>query len=228
MKTVTVANLIAWIRQAADMVGSTFVDDTTEILPLINAYHAELRDLLIEGHGPAYFASSFTATTTSGTGYISLPTSPSTGHDLYQVLGVDVTLSSGDVISATPFDFHSRNAYASSSHWSRGEPIHYRIHGDKLLLLPTPDGAYTITVHYLPATPTLTLTTETVDGVNGWERYIVVCAAIVLLQKEESDISVLMAEKASLLSRIRGLAAHRDAAYPDRVVRTRARKWVMP
>ncbi len=55
---------------------------------------------------------------------------------------------------------------------------------------------------------------DQIDGVNGWEEYIVVDAAIKALQKEESDVSVLMAQKAALTRRIEGAAANRDAGSP--------------
>lgn len=58
----------------------------------------------------------------------------------------------------------------------------------------------------------------TVDGVNGWEEYLVVDAAIKALQKEESDVSVLLAQKALLQRRIESAATNRDAAEPARVV----------
>ena len=60
-----------------------------------------------------------------------------------------------------------------------------------------------------------------VDGVSGWEEYIVADAAIKCLEKEESDTSVQMAQKQALLLRIEAAAENRDAGAPQVVSDTR-------
>lgn len=57
---------------------------------------------------------------------------------------------------------------------------------------------------------------NTVDGVNGWEEYIIVDAAIKALQLQEKDISVLMAQKQMLDRRIEGESKHRDTGFAPR------------
>lgn len=58
-----------------------------------------------------------------------------------------------------------------------------------------------------------------IDGetFNGWEEYVVIDSAIKCLQKEESDVSMLMAQKQALIKRIENMAANRDAGEPDSV-----------
>lgn len=51
---------------------------------------------------------------------------------------------------------------------------------------------------------------QTIDGVSGWEEYIIVDAAIKCKDKEESDVTVLAARKGGLKQRIEGVAANRD------------------
>lgn len=51
---------------------------------------------------------------------------------------------------------------------------------------------------------------QTIDGVSGWEEYIIVDASIKCKDKEESDVTVLAARKAGLLKRVEGVAANRD------------------
>lgn len=63
------------------------------------------------------------------------------------------------------------------------------------------------------------------DGVNGWEEYIVVDAAMKCLQKEESDVSVLMAEKSALKQRIEAMASNRDAGKPERITDVNAQNF---
>ena len=52
------------------------------------------------------------------------------------------------------------------------------------------------------------------DGVSGWMEYVVTDAAIKMLQKEESDTSVLQFQKAALIKRIEAAAENRDAGSP--------------
>ena len=58
---------------------------------------------------------------------------------------------------------------------------------------------------------------STFDGVSGWEEYIVIDAAIKCLQKEESDVSVLMSQKSAIAKRIEAAAENRDAGEPSKV-----------
>jgi len=53
------------------------------------------------------------------------------------------------------------------------------------------------------------------DGINGWENYIVVDAAISMLDKEESDVSSLARKKAGLKQRLEDMAENRDSGEPD-------------
>lgn len=52
------------------------------------------------------------------------------------------------------------------------------------------------------------------DGVSGWMEYVVTDAAIKMLQKEESDTSVLQFQKQALIKRIEAAAENRDAGSP--------------
>jgi hypothetical protein len=55
------------------------------------------------------------------------------------------------------------------------------------------------------------------EGINGWDEYVIVDAAIKCLIKEESDPSALMATKQNLLARVESAAANRDSAIPERI-----------
>jgi hypothetical protein len=64
---------------------------------------------------------------------------------------------------------------------------------------------------------TLSADGDTVDGISGWTEYIICDAAMKCMQKEESDVSVLMAEKQMLIKRIEAMAESRDVGSPARV-----------
>jgi hypothetical protein len=63
--------------------------------------------------------------------------------------------------------------------------------------------------------------TDFCDGVSGWTEYIIIDAAIKALQKEESDVTILAAQKMSMLDRIEAAAENRDAGEPDTLSDTR-------
>ena len=69
----------------------------------------------------------------------------------------------------------------------------------------------------MPSCPLLVYDTDTFDGVNGWEEYIVVDVAIKALTKEESPTQELEAAKMALLKRIESSAPNRDAGMSGRV-----------
>lgn len=64
--------------------------------------------------------------------------------------------------------------------------------------------------------------TTTIQGISGWEEYVIVDAAIKAKIKEESDISGLMMQKEGMLSRINQVAENRDASMPSRVSDTQS------
>lgn len=126
--------------------------------------------------------------TTSGTDTYPLP------DDFYKLLGVDQLFASGQSGTVKPFQFGERNSYR-----------------------PYTGSNEALTLSYIPVMPALTQDSDTFDGINGWEEFIVIDAAIKALIKEESDVSTLMAQKAAIVRRINECAPNRDAGMPDRV-----------
>lgn len=60
--------------------------------------------------------------------------------------------------------------------------------------------------------------TQPMDWYNGWEEYIVIDAAIKMLGKEESDVSVLAARKKDIFMRIQSIAENRDEGAAAKTV----------
>ena len=65
---------------------------------------------------------------------------------------------------------------------------------------------------------------STVDGVNGWEEFIIVDACIKALAKEESDVSVFAARKQGLQARLNSEVENRDASSSQQVADIWGRK----
>lgn len=208
MAAVTLTTLLARVRTLADMVGSDFVADS-ELTTWLNAGIAELHDLLVSKFGEDYFAEELAFSTVSGTEDVALPAG------FLKVLGVDVLPTSGSRYSTLQrWSFADRNRFSEAG----GTPTHYRLVADAVRLRPVPDAVYPGKLHYVPAATALVVPTDAYEGRNGWEEYVVVDAAIRCLQKEESDVSVLMAQKAQLTARIELAASTRDVNGPAQMV----------
>lgn len=215
-------------QQRADRVGSDFVT-TPEWNSYINQSYLELYDILIGAFEDYNVATPLIFTTDGSTTQYPLPDGIlySGAKPLYKLLGVDCGLASTSNAWVTlhKFDFISRNRYVFpniSSTYMGVFNLRYRIFGSTLFFIPTPSGAQYIRLWYIPRLATLLQDTDLADGISGWTEYVITDAAIKALQKEESDVSVLMAQKQMLLDRIQSMAQNRDAGMPDTISDTRS------
>lgn len=212
--TVTLTQLINSVRLKADMVGNDFCSDT-EITEYINKSIAELYDLLLTTtYGDDYFLTSDTITLTGATEY-NLATETA---DFYKLKGVDIQ-DGGVWRSLKPFMFQERNRQRTVSAPTLADRYRYRLVGTKLRFEtndPPPSG--TIKIWYVPVYTPLVSGSDTFDGVNGWEEYVILDAAAKCLLKEESDASALLQLKAAQAKRIIDTAPNRDAGEPQRVI----------
>jgi hypothetical protein len=224
--TTTLLGLRTAVRQRADQENSLFCSDG-EVNSYINQSYFELYDLLIQKYGNDYFiAPDYTFTTDGTSDKYALPT------DFYKILGVDLLLSGGNSYSLTvrPFQMAERNRWA----WPNMQALYglvnlrYRLNGSYIWFVPRPAAGQTIRLLYVPRLNVLQYDSDEIDGVSGWDEYIVVDAAIKCMQKEESDVSVLMAQKQALIRRIEAAAENRDAGSPQKVSDSRGSDYEWP
>jgi hypothetical protein len=196
------------------MHGTNYVSDA-EITRHINSAGTEIHDILVQKWGNDFPGlSSTTITTAADTDTYALPT------DCYNLMGVDL-VEGNNTYTLRRFEFGERNRYKNTVLLGyTSEVFLYRREGNNITLVPVPTGVHSIKVWYVPVWTNLVATTDTYDGVNGWDEYIVVDVATRLLAKEESDVSVMMSRKAALLERIEAAADNRDGAWPVRVLDT--------
>jgi len=203
MTTVTLAQLRTRARQRADMENSGFISDS-ELNTYINASYAELYDLLVSRYGDDYFVSSpYSITTTVNVDTYSLPS------DFYKLLGVDYKLDSSNWASLRKFEFSDRNLYQNGSVLYINV-LRYRILGSNLKFTPMPKGNEVLRAWYIPLPVALASDSDSFSGINGFEEYIVIDAAIKMLAKEESDTSEMFNEKLAIKLRIEQMANDRD------------------
>lgn len=216
---VTLLELKTRARQRADMVSSQFVTDA-ELTDYINASIAELHDLLIGSYNEDYFMEEvqFTATTAieyplpDGTNYSGAP-------KFYKVRGVDIQVTAQDWVTVKRFNFNRRNEDQTRFAWNLlGQPyMEYRLVGSNIRFNRTPNSNTIFRIFYHPVAPVLALDADEYDDQNQYAEYVVVDAAIKMLNKEESDTSVLLAQKEALKKRITDMAQNRDANEPETV-----------
>lgn len=209
---ITLAELKEQSRQRADMENSEFISES-ELTGYVNASLAELHDLLIASYCDDYMMEEHVFTSTTALEY-ALPS------DFYKLRGVDVRRgSNAQWATVKRFNFNRRNEQQNAYAWNLlGLPyMEYRLVGSKIRFNRTPDAQLEFRIFYHPRLSKLVNDSDSYDDVNGFAEYVVTDVAIKMMQKEESDVSVLMAQKEALRQRIIAMAANRDANEPASV-----------
>lgn len=218
-------------QQKADRVNSNFVS-TTEWNFYINQSYKELYDLLVTLYEDYYVAEPYLFVTNGSSKY-ALPNGTLVGSDnvvtkpFYKLLGMDCGLGAQNNawVTLNKFEFISRNKYVYpniSSTFYGVFNMQYRVMGGYVQFIPTPAADQYIRMWYIPRVLDLLKDTDMLDGVSGWTEYVIVDAAIKALQKEESDVTVLLAEKQMLIDRIEAAGMNRDAGQPSTISDTRS------
>lgn len=210
--SITLLQIRQQARQRADMENSEFVSDS-ELTNYINASIAELHDIMIQSYGANYFTKSLEFFTTLNEESYALPA------DFYKLDGVDAKINNDQWTSLKRFNFPERNRFSDSAPWNRlgTKFLYYRLVGANLVFTPVPDAGTAIRIWYTPVSTKLALDADTLDDLNQYVEYVIVDAAIKMMQKEESDVSVLFAQKQALIKRIEEASQNRDAGEPESV-----------
>lgn len=207
-------------QQRADMVNSDFVS-RQEWNDYINHSYTELYDILVQVYADDYYMAAPYAfqTDNRNPGLYPLPA------DFYKLMGIDLALGTqpggsnpNGWFTLRKFNFGSRNNYLYGNvpvSFLGLNGLRYRLEGNYVEFIPYPAQNQTIRLRYIPRPTTLLADSDILDGISGWDEYVVVDVAIKAMQKEESDVQVLMAQKAALLVRITAAASNRDAGEPE-------------
>jgi hypothetical protein len=199
---VTLAQLKVMVRERADMENSTFIGEN-ELTTYINLAYGEYYDIVVSKYEDNYTVET-EFTIASGATAGTLPS------DFMKLRGLDYQNGSS-FQSLRKFQFSERNNSRDTTNTYNGHTERrYRVSGDRLLILPEDKAPGTYHIWYVPVYPKLVAEADTIGGVNGWEDLVVIQAAIYMLQKEESDVSVLQMQKDAIIKRISSLAANRD------------------
>lgn len=186
-----------------------FVTDAA-IEEWINEGVQMLHEKLVRAHEADYTEKSASFTLDSS-GEASLPT------DFFKVYGIETTDSSGSKRTILPYKRAERNTL-SSYPFSVSRSPKYKLSGTKLRVLPAASvSGKTGTIWYAPVATLYASTANpqvvSLDFLNGWERYVVVYAAIQCLMKEESDTRPLENMLAMMDKQLDEAISNRDAGH---------------
>lgn len=219
-------------QQRADRVNSNFLK-LPEWNSNINQSLFELYDLLITTYEDYFLAPVVEFVADGTTSSYPLPDGLlySGAPAFYKLSGVDLGISNANnaFVTLNKFNFADRNRYVypnSASTIYGVFNLQYRLMGSNILFIPTPSASQILRLWYIPRLTQLLQDTDTTSsGISGWIEYVIIDAAIKALQKEESDVSVLMAQKMALIKRIQDSASNKDAGRPDTVSNVRNGDW---
>lgn len=207
----TLVNRILWRadRQEATIPSSRMND-------IVNSSMRDLYDQILSSYGDEYFATSTDIAVDTSTDTYDLP------QNFYKIISMDATVA-GRVINLVKYNPEERNLYQQFGIWDPYTPIRYRILGGtfqtvpQVRFIPNPSGDYTVSMRYVPSPPRLSQDDDFIDEQNGWADYIEVDGAIHLLDREETDTTMLRMERDRIVQRIMSMAPQRDLSRPDRV-----------
>lgn len=215
-RTRTLTQLIAEVRDRADIEGSQHITDA-QITRYINqsgaALHAKLvdfdQDEFVEiSTGPCL------APESDGATHVEMPA--------YRVLVVSASINGVD----TRLDRFNWTERPGATDAGRSGPPHmYRWVGNEIVIVPPLPTGTTVTVYSIGAFVDMSAGSDTYDGRDGWEEWVVWDAAIKCLVKEESDARQAMAERDAVFARIKGQMLARDLHRPARVQDVRPKAW---
>lgn len=213
--SVTLLDLKTRIRERADQQNSGFIQDS-ELVTLINESCQTLYDLLIAQYGEEYYTSPIPSQITliAGQKVYSLPA------DFYKVRGVDLNIG-GEAITLKKFSFSERNkyngSYAVHSGLANGVRLQYRIIKNKLVINQQDTASGYFDLWYIPRFTKLVADIDEMEDFNGWEKFVVIDAAIKCKHKGEESTTDLFKELALIRQDIKSASRERDIGSSERV-----------
>lgn len=207
--TATLAELKTRVRQRADMVNDDFVEDA-ELVTYIQQSYRKLYNLIVTTFSDWYVDDPVEFTLASGENTYTLPAT------FYKLVAVDFKLN-GKWVEVLRFNMNERNR-TTAGRFRIYHPINrYRLMNNKLRFIPSDnaEGDYRYWAVSKPSVPVDD--SDTIEGENGWDEFVVLDAAIKCLNKEETDPSILIMEQQQIKEDILINANSYDEGGSERV-----------
>jgi len=198
-RTVLVTDLLARVRRACDLENDSHVTDADIYAYLNNAY-TEYWDLLIDAAPPDFRTKKVNFSTVAGTLEYALSTITSPDNDFYKLRSLALVTGDGRLQPLERFDDSQLDCFT---------PVR---------------EAKTMRLTYHPVCPVITSSpgSQTVEGYNGWEEFLVQAACLEIKTKRQEDASRFQSGKAEYAGRILK-SANRDKMTPNRIIERKRR-----
>lgn len=220
------ATLLTNIRARCFLDNASTAYPDARLLPLAQAAYAELYDQLVAAWGEDYFATSTATACASGNANVSLPAT------CYKLLGIDLTETGGSnpvIYQLSRAEFAERTQYQGLYGSLSARPRKFRVSSTTIILYPTPDAAYSLTIWYVPVCPTMVATSTaamTLAG-SGWDEYIIQAACKKVYDEQQMDSTAFANAAAEQIQRIIAMSPN-VVEQPHHISRTRLNPSDMP
>lgn len=208
MAAVTLTTLILRARNRADMPIAGFVTDL-ELTDWINEGAQQLHEKLVSAYAEEYVSSS--ATLVVAAGLAPLPAA------FFKLLTIEMDIA-GVTRTLLPYTQQERNAYKNALGSPTGTRPRYKLVAGNLRLLPVQTNGTQVAITYAPEFTPLVAGGDTVSFINGWEKYVVLYAAIQMMDKEETSTTKAVQLLEKWDEELKALKESRDAAAPKQSV----------
>jgi hypothetical protein len=199
------------VRQRSDTENDPHIVDD-EITRWINQSAARWYGKLVRARGEGYFLKRVPAVTALGQNTVAVPA------DFFKLKGIQWDRGGGNLTRINRLELQEFLRQSTDTQtWGEGD-IGVMVEGLKFRFHPTPNALYNLLIWYLPTAPELVDDDDTFDGVNGWEDWVVLDAAIKAMTKQRRDASGLRMERAAIEADLETLAGEIDEGQPGKVV----------
>lgn len=229
-RLVTLSTLQSRVQQRTNMqtASNAVLYTTAELTDMLNEGIADYWTILDSIQNQDYYRESVTFSTAGNVALYAIGLGKAIPvADFMKVISIDVAYGQNIILSARPYMESERNRYKWFPGWVYNQPIFYRRTGkssvsgssDSISFIPTPSGAYQVTLNYVPTPTYLVNAGDTFDGVCGFEEIVVLSAAIKLLHKQGkfTDAAALQSERERLRDDARSFLGAGDQGAPERV-----------
>ena len=217
-------------RLRADKLLSEFLTDDEWNFNINQAVYA-LYDILVTKFGDRYFLAPPLQIPLPATGIVPVPNGAlyAGAPALYKLTGVDVGINANNNqwFTLPTFNWIDRNKYSTLQLAGTIQSVYglqYCWNGSNIYFIPLPNGGQVAQLWYVPMMTQLLQDTDMLPfSISGWSEYVLLEAAIIALNKEESfeQAQALDARCQMIVERIETTAANRDVGQANTVSNTR-------
>jgi len=212
MAAVSLSAIVTGARLYADRRpggSDEFISDT-EATSMVARSITRLRNELKLAHGHEIWTATSTFSTAAGTADYNLP------DDHQGTVRVRVAWSTRDLEDLDPYEQREESDLQSYGEWGRGTAKGWRLTGKSLQIYPTPTTATQIQHLYVQRYNTSTTTTDLY--LDGWEEWVMLDVASMMLRTGREPHADIDADRDRLLEQLKTLAQDRAENHPIRIV----------